>query len=60
MKNRGKTTAHDYGFIISASHDPVSVFIFEENSPMTTEKQKEGTEFASRVRVATNKSLDGF
>lgn len=42
MKNRGKTTAHDYGFIISASHDPVSVFFFEENSPMMTEKLERG------------------
>lgn len=42
MKNRGKTTAHDYGFIISASHDPVSVFFFEKKSSMMTENRKRG------------------
>lgn len=39
-EKRGKTTAHDYGFIISASHDPVSVLFFEKSNPMMTEIQR--------------------
>lgn len=59
-EKRGKMTAHDYGFIISASHDPVSALFFEKNRPMMTEKTKRGQSHGSRVRAATNKSLDGF